>query len=253
MAQRKKKENTDVALTPVQTPVVTKKELILEGDPEKQLEYATKAAASLMKRVNGKKKQVVINGKQYLEFGDWQTLGRFFGATVGTDWTQELRDTSGKIIGFEARAIVYQNGQIISSAEARCMRSESTWAKREEFAINSMAQTRASAKALRNAFGWVAELAGYASTPAEEMTYDTSPVPRNAKATSTADDEMAYYDAGEDPAPMPDVRNTMGHVVKEFICADTGEPISQAEFEYSLKFYGKPLSRAAQKNNTRIK
>jgi hypothetical protein len=32
-----------------------------------------------------------------------------------------------------------------------------------------MAQTRASSKALRQAFAWVAVLAGYAATPAEEM------------------------------------------------------------------------------------
>ena len=72
-------------------------------------------------------------------------------------------------MGYEARAIVNHNGVVISSAEASCMKAERNWSNRDEFAIKSMAQTRAAAKALRNGFGWVAELAGYSSTPAEEM------------------------------------------------------------------------------------
>lgn len=145
-----------------------KQALVLEGDPKQQLEYAQKAASALMERVAMKKKKVVINGKEYLEFGDWQTLARFFGATVGVEWTKPI-ERGGKLEGYEARAIVYQHGETISAAEASCLRAERNWASRDEFAVKSMAQTRASAKALRNAFGWVAELAGYASTPAEEM------------------------------------------------------------------------------------
>lgn len=141
-----------------------KRELVLEGDPEQQLAFAKKAADALMKVV----KPAKINGKDYLQFGGWQTLGRFFGATVGVEWTKPV-EQNGKVVGYEARAIVYQRGEMISAAEAVCMRSERNWANRDEYAIKSMAQTRASAKALRNGFGWVAELAGLESTPAEEM------------------------------------------------------------------------------------
>jgi hypothetical protein len=147
---------------------VKKQTLVLEGDPQAQLDYAQKAAKALMQRVQSKPKQVIIGGKTYLEFGDWQTLARFFGATVGVEWTKPI-ERNGKLEGYEARAIVYQHGETISAAEASCMKVERNWAGRDEFAVKSMAQTRASAKALRNAFGWVAELAGYSSTPAEEM------------------------------------------------------------------------------------
>ena len=139
-----------------------KRELVLEGDPEQQLEFAKKAATALMKVV----KPVKFAGKDYLQFGGWQTLGRFFGATVAVEWTKKIDGPTG---GYEARAVVYQHGDTISAAEAVCLKSERNWAKRDEYAIKSMAQTRASAKALRNAFGWVAELAGLESTPAEEM------------------------------------------------------------------------------------
>lgn len=175
-----------------------KKELVLEGDPEQQLAFAMKAANALMKAVAQKPKKVMIRGEQYLEYGDWQTLSRFFGATASVAWTKPLQDAKGVIRGYEARAEVLHQGQVISSAEAMCTREEANWRSRDEFMLRSMAQTRASAKALRNAYGWVAELAGMKSTPAEEMgeVYDQSPVSDKAIPTVT-------YDNPEEPNPKP--------------------------------------------------
>ena len=90
------------------------KPLVLEGDPQAQLEFAQKAAQALMSVVNNKPKKVMIQGKQYLEFGDWQTLARFFGATVKTDWTKPI-EREGKIIGYEARSVVIHKGEEISA------------------------------------------------------------------------------------------------------------------------------------------
>lgn len=147
-----------------------RKELVLEGDPEAQLAFATKAANALMGVVKNKPKPVMIQGKQYLEYGDWQVLGRFYGATVEIEWTKPLYGAEpGKVTGYEARALVKRNGEVISSAEGMCTRDEKRWKAADEYAVRSMAQTRTAAKALRNAFGWVAELAGYSATPAEEM------------------------------------------------------------------------------------
>jgi hypothetical protein len=149
-----------------------------EDNPEAQLEWAGRAARALMQRVDSKKKQVIIGGKKYLEYGDWQTLASFFGATAGTEWTK-LIEHDGKPSGYHARAMVYCKGDVIAAAEAICLRSERNWKDRDWNSLMSMAQTRAAGKALRNAFGWVAELAGYAATPAEEMTAEIEP-PRNA-------------------------------------------------------------------------
>lgn len=157
----KKKEEVAVAVVEP-----ARKELILEGDPEAQLAFASKAANALMSVVGKKKNKVMIQGKQYLEFGDWQVLARFYGATVEIEWTKELPN------GFEARALVKRAGEVISSAEGMCTRDERRWKTADDYAVRSMAQTRTSAKALRNAFGWVAELAGYSATPAEEMPYE---------------------------------------------------------------------------------
>src|SRR5205085_12340926 len=168
-----------------------KKELVLEGDPEKQLEFAMKAANALMKAVNHKPKKVMIRGEQYLEYGDWQTLARFFGATAAIEWTKPIHDEAKELVGYEARATVLHNGLMISSAEAMCMRVERNWRDRDEFMLRSMAQTRAAAKALRNAYGWVAELAGMKSTPAEEMDGVREPVRYEVKRTIVPDDDEA--------------------------------------------------------------
>lgn len=141
---------------------------ILPLQPGEVVEQATIAAQTLKKVLEGKAKKVVINGEQYLEFEDWQTLGRFYGYTAAATETTEIW-REGKLIGFSAKAVVYQNGQIASNAESSCMRDEPNWKTRPEFMLKSMAQTRACAKALRNVLAWVAVLAGYKPTPAEEM------------------------------------------------------------------------------------
>jgi len=174
-AKNKREEKPEVIRETLPAVVVPpKKELVLEGDPDAQLAYASKAAKALMSVVSKKPKPVMINGKQYLEYGDWQVLARFYGATVEIEWTQKIVDDKQNLLGYEARALVKRNGEVISSAEGMCLKEEKRWKTADEYAIRSMAQTRTAAKALRNAFGWVAELAGYSATPAEEMPYEQS-------------------------------------------------------------------------------
>jgi len=141
----------------------------LEGDPEKVLAFAQQASRALVTVISQKPRKVVINGEQYLEFEDWQTVARFYGVTVGTEWTRPLKDAEGKTIGYEAKANALRQGELISSAEAACFRDEPNWQNKAEFQLRSMAQTRACAKALRNVLAWVVVLAGYKATPAEEM------------------------------------------------------------------------------------
>jgi hypothetical protein len=79
-----------------------------------------------------------------------------------------------------------------------------------EFQRRSMAQTRAAAKALRMAFARVVVLAGYAPTPAEEMTLPATPAstpseeaasPEPVAPTSDAAPEAPAAEAAEPPPP----------------------------------------------------
>jgi len=146
-------------------------------DPKTAIEEGTKAANALMDLVNKRKLAVNISGKKYLKFEAWQTIARFYGYTVKTAKTAYVKYNSTQ--GFEATASVIQtsNGRIVGAAEAICMNDEKNWKGRPLYAIKSMAQTRASAKALRQVLAWVAVLAGFEATPAEEMSVDNGSDP----------------------------------------------------------------------------
>ena len=136
------------------------------------LEEAKKAAKALGDVIAKKKKPVIINNEQYLEFEDWMTVARFYGITAKVVSTSFI--SYGEAQGFEARAvsILVATGEEISAAEAMCLNDEANWKGRPLFMLRSMAQTRACAKALRNVLAWVVVLAGYKPTPAEEMDGD---------------------------------------------------------------------------------
>lgn len=143
-------------------------DIVVARPPEVVLSEAKKAATALHGIVSNKPKKVMMNGEQYLEFEDWQTVGRFYGVTAKVMST-EFMDLGG-VQGFLARAVALRaDGAEISAAEAMCMNDEQNWKSKPLFQLRSMAQTRACAKALRNVLAWVVVLAGYKPTPAEEM------------------------------------------------------------------------------------
>ncbi len=143
--------------------------------PEVVLDEARKAARALQDVIEGKEKKVTFNGETYLEYEDWQTLGRFYGVTAKIESTDFVQ--FGEVKGFQARAVAIRgDGMEISGAEAMCLNDERNWGSKPLFQLRSMAQTRACAKVLRNVLAWVVVMAGYRPTPAEEMEVVTSAV-----------------------------------------------------------------------------
>ena len=57
-------------------------------DPERDVEQAKKAAKALM-AVIMLTKPLVMNGKKYLYFEHWQTIGKFFRESPGIEWTRK--------------------------------------------------------------------------------------------------------------------------------------------------------------------
>lgn len=143
--------------------------LSIAREPAIVLEEARKAAKALSEVIESKPNKVRLNGKTYLTFEDWQTVGRFYGVSAKVTSTSFVE--YGTVKGFEARAVAVlsQNGVEVSGAEAMCLNDENNWKNKPMFQIKSMAQTRACAKALRNVLAFVPVLAGYSPTPAEEM------------------------------------------------------------------------------------
>jgi hypothetical protein len=148
-------------------------QLAMSRAPEIVLAEAATAAKALREVIESKPTKCVINGKTFLQFEDWQTLGRFYGVTVAARETTYIEQ--GRVRGYECHAeAIRADGQVISAAQAMCLDDESKWSDKPLFQLRSMAQTRAQAKALRNVLAWVVVMAGYAPTPAEEMDGKTS-------------------------------------------------------------------------------
>jgi len=156
-------------------------------NPKDILKDASEMAKSLQEVVNQAGLSRNFGGKKnHLEYEAWQTIGRFYNCTPVTEWTKPIKD-GDKIIGWEARVnVVNADGQVIASAENMCMRDEKNWANRENYAIRSMAQTRTAGKALRSVFAFVAVMAGYSGTPAEEMTKEYNPATPKKEVDATA-------------------------------------------------------------------
>lgn len=172
MAEKSIKKETTEAVSNQSKSIVPQKNTEVQFDPETQVKQAEIAAKALMSVIQQKKKKVEFNGEQYLEFEDWQTIAQFYSHTTGIEWTRPIEEM-GKIVGYEAKAVIYnRDGLVVGGAEAACMNDEGNWAKKPKFQLRSMAQTRAMAKALRSRFGFVAVLAGFKPTPAEEMIHD---------------------------------------------------------------------------------
>lgn len=136
-------------------------------NPRTQISQGTAALNELRQIIATRPDKLVINNKQYLFYTDWQLLAAFFGISTRVTKTQEIMTAKpsddGKCtfmvgIGFHAWAEAYKGNQIVGSAEAECMFDEQNWKGKARFAVLSMVQTRACAKALRNCLGWVVKL-----------------------------------------------------------------------------------------------
>lgn len=143
---------------------------IVEDTPENLLMAASEAAKALERVIElNERPPLMFNGKRYLEVHHWQTIAKFYHSTVSTS-DPEFVEIAG-IMGFKAKAAVLdeKTGLTVGGAEAFCMRDEANWKSKPIYQLASMAQTRAMSKALSNKFRFVAIVAGYEGTPAEEM------------------------------------------------------------------------------------
>ncbi len=141
-------------------------------DPGAVVAAATAAAKPLAEVVDRQRLYATISGRKHVRVEGWSLLGSMLGVFPVTVWTRKLDN------GWEARVEARtKNGEIVGAAEAQCDRSERMWANRDEYALRSMAQTRATSKALRQPLGFVMTLAGFDATPAEEMPREAAHQP----------------------------------------------------------------------------
>lgn len=144
---------------------------LVEGTPAEALHKFKRHAEILYDYVEKQKLYKHIGPKKHLYVQAWTFLGSLLGVFPACVWTKQIE--GGWMARVEARTL---SGSLVGAAEAICMRTESNWKSRDEYALLSMAQTRATSKALRQPLDFIVTLAGYEGTPAEEMPVDLEPV-----------------------------------------------------------------------------
>lgn len=143
--------------------------------PTAQVEHAREVASALADVIERQRLFVQIGTKRHVLYEGWTLLGSLLGVFPVVEWTRPVEG------GWEARVVAKTlAGAEVGAAEAMCTRAERRWRDADEYAIRSMAQTRAGSKALRLPLGFIIQLAGYEATPAEEMPIEerqTGPKP----------------------------------------------------------------------------
>ena len=187
--------------------------LAITDQVPKEVVLAGRAAATeLTAIVSSRERKLILGDKQYLFFEDWQTIGKFYGVTAKVISTEELKEDE-KLVGFLAHAVAVVQDHEISAADGECTRDESNWRDKPRFQLRSMAQTRACSKALRNCLGWVAVLAGYEPTPAEELDGEKEHV--NKSQHWCKEHEAVFFKKGK--------MKSFAHPLKDAEGKDTGE------------------------------
>jgi hypothetical protein len=172
------------------------------SDPATILTRHTETAGLLARVIRDRRLYARIGPKDHVLVEGWTLLGSLLGVFPVTVWTRPLE--GGWEARVEARTL---DGRIVGAAESMCLRSEKEWGPnptrgkpRDEYALRSMAATRATSKALRQPLGFVMQLAGFDPTPAEEIPRGSGET-RAAQAAGAAEpEEGEWWEPDHDPA-----------------------------------------------------
>lgn len=154
-------------------------------NPVENFRAMRELVTEVAKACSGPKFRANIQGKDYPTVQWWTTVGASLGMFPYEVRSEKIVDEKGNM-AYESFVEVRRNGLAITSASAICSTSEPLWRNRDEYAVKSMATTRATAKAYRLGLSFLAVMAGLEATPAEEMPRDGG-----------------YFNRTERPAPPP--------------------------------------------------
>jgi len=136
-----------------------------------------------------KKLTTNIQGKNYVNVEGWMFCGSALGLnpviTEVTDLTRRGTEPGQVEIKYMAKCEVrnINTGQLVATGVAICSNFEHSKKRFDEYAILSMAQTRAIGKAYRNLLAWLMKAAGFEATPAEEMDFAPAEAPKKPSQT----------------------------------------------------------------------
>lgn len=168
------------------------------ASPDAAIEIASHVATRFADIVKQQKLFQTIGGRQHVLIEGWQTVGSMVGCYAIDDgrgvrelpWPTQLVETFsdepkpplagaygrglafGFVAGFHARN---RAGDVVGWGEGRCTRTEKGRADVDDYSLSSMAQTRGQSRTLAAPLKWIVKLAGYNTTPAEEISASDEP------------------------------------------------------------------------------
>ncbi|MEI6446493.1 MAG: hypothetical protein WCO96_01280 [Actinomycetes bacterium] len=159
--------------------------LVAGNTPAETLEGHVLIANELRRIIAEQKLSVQVQGKEHVKVEGWQTLGLLCSITAVV--TDTVPVDGGFMATVEARRVT--DGMVVGRAQALCTNDEKKgpWKNADRYALLSMAQTRATSKALKQAVGPLMQLAGYQTTPLEEMPVE--PVGEPVKRRCITEDQ----------------------------------------------------------------
>jgi len=174
-------------------------------------EQAMKVAEILQRFVKEKKLTANIKGKEYPLVEAWCYAGSQLGLYPLLMCINDL--SNEKEVKYQAEVEIRRlsDDKIMSRGIAVCSNKEASKRSFDEYAICSMAQTRAEGKAFRMLLSWIMKAAGFEATPAEEM--DFTQEDKNGKTT--------LYNHKEIGSSLPLIKN--GQFKKACDRIDAGE------------------------------
>ena len=223
--------------TPKDT-TATKKAARVESYDIAKSDETLDLAKDLAKFIKENKLSTQVQGKEFVNVEGWQYAGSRLGIVPIVEHV--INVSNDQEIKYQAKVTLFdmRSQHTVGAGFAICSNKESGKKFYQEFAIASMAQTRAIGKAYRNILAWIIRAAGYEPTPAEEMEY-TGNIPTPAAAPTVV----------AEPAPvMRAVTNTPAPV--EAPTAEAAAPVQYAtasQKEEIIRLLNHPLITRQEK------
>lgn len=129
----------------------------------------TKLSLALQDHIHKYKLSVEIAKKNYVLVEGWAFAGGMMGLVPKIVKVEKIAGDEIKWLA-ECNIVNMKTGEVVGTGYALCSKKESRKSSFDEYAVLSMAQTRAIGKAYRNLIGWVMKMGGYEATPAEEIS-----------------------------------------------------------------------------------
>ena len=147
-------------------------ELVKQGDMGLSTpEAVTAFAEGLQKFVKDNKLTANIQGKEYCLCEAWQYAGSKLSIVPVVKNINNLSTADEIKYSAEVELKRIGSDEIVGRGYAICSNKEGSKRGFAEYAICSMAQTRAVGKSFRTVLGWVMKCSGFEATPAEEMDF----------------------------------------------------------------------------------